>query len=274
MNINAFRIALAPLAGLALASCAAPHDLHSRFYQEQWLTLRHGDLAFLPGPPGMGYAERPRALEDWGGPFQQRYRYGPYEVLTRSGGALLLDSQGRAVWAGEWIIPSRIEGKIANLFLLRAIMFADLHNRGIIFEIASVEFASGRHHFHRFAGLGYVPIAWDDPANCPWVIDIDGDGTDELLVAMDGSDVNWFGCEKHECLLDVQQFEEDAEHGWWTLGGGVTMPLHHSPGNVVVRLSESPARCLKVYEYQEDKLLGTIASDAESGRFVVDLERP
>jgi hypothetical protein len=227
---------------LFLSGCAA-RPVGSAYYQEQWVIMRAGKVAFLSDlVPGVR-----RCAENWGGPFENRKSVGPYQILSRPGAALLLDARGEPIWAGTYAIPLRVDGRLGCVLLLSAPLWEDLRDRGVPFDIDCLCFARARHELVNIAIAAYIPVNRDDCRTSPWVFDLDGDGTDEFLLAdTDGIDVD-----------GVQYSCELALVGWgrnpgWHEGGEertaiVRLGVKCTPGDIEVALLFSPQRKLDIF---------------------------
>ena len=141
------------------------------------------DLAHSARCPGAcsDLSPRPSRLEI-AGERVKRVVFGPYTAVMTSRAALLLGNDDRPVWAGTIIVPARIEGVVASLFLFSDYPEGSCEDGGI-YHIGRLDFRQAVHTYEPLAD-GYVPFDLDahKGRRCRWLFDVNGDGTDELLV--------------------------------------------------------------------------------------------
>ncbi len=137
-----------------------------------------GDAAGDAGERGLfprGSFDLPDKYETPLGPsFRTREAYGPYQVLRGPGMALLLDKSGRPLWAGEWALPCRIRNKVESLLLLSAGSYQTSTNGGEV-SVLRLYFGSDTPGLELLGFPSYHP-------SLAYAFDIDGDGTDEMLL--------------------------------------------------------------------------------------------
>lgn len=168
-------------------------------YVQMWLSLYYSPLEKQASSAYMDIQAGKTPSIGMSKQFDRKDVYGKFTLLTTRGAALLLDSNGQGLWAGDWAIPVRFEGKVAGLLLLKArsgepwygLMFYTLW---MALENAepyrwatiptdgpypkSIKLPSPKIHC---AVLGEVAVTVSDTMT-PSVLDIDGDGSDEIII--------------------------------------------------------------------------------------------
>ncbi len=212
--------------------------------------------------------------------FTERLRFGSYSVLQRPARALLFH-EGVPVWAGEHVLPLRTKGRVYALCLLTAMPQESRRHISAVFDplwiLPDVPDSSGITPRITNAVPAYIRVRKCDN----WMTDIDGDGTDELVVlepmGMDGS---WT---PFSCLTKVR----------WVLclygkrtGGSlpppnklleVPLPFGVMGGHLTLKRQTEPQRGLVVWDgsvpdvsVESPRRLGTImhAPKTEKWKFV------
>jgi len=186
----------------SLIGCGATKDKWS-YYRYQWARLQLSPVEMLCRPGALesiydGHDPEGDDPRNWirngqrNLEYENRHgfnpvsseikKYGPYTailddaVVDGDAMALLLDESGRAIWAGEWIIPAKVKGKVTSLYLIRSLWGSSAHGPTLC-SILHLSFAAP---IHACEGIGSVYLSYGPTAN--WVTDINTDGTDELIV--------------------------------------------------------------------------------------------
>jgi len=250
---------------LTIAVPACGHRLSdSEWYDQQWLMLTRG--------PSVRFAavETRRTYSAYGGPFDERCYYGPFEVIRGWGKAIVLDQRGQPAWAGTWVLPARVGGKVGALLLLRTGYWWDLRDMGLPFEVDRLSFGDGPPRLEPVFTHSYVKFDWDQRTNCPWVVDIDADGTDELFGADEWTDMR-LDAVRHRCLVRLEVFDQQPLPDR-TGSRGLTVGLDCRAFEVEL-IANSELRNVSLYVNREcvrRELVGTIRRDPQTKCFTLD----
>ena len=281
MMRNLFCVTLLVAIATVTSGCAnglwPPRD-----YNTQWYVLYHQPVALFWSPEEAyagkrGWLALPFAADrssSWesfpwvmpdllGPPERPAVQYGPYKAIRGENIALLLDLTDRPIWAGTWIVPSRVNGKVVSLYLLTA-YGGEVAGEAPMCHIGRLDFGNSIHTWEDHVD-SYVLV---DSGVCPWVFDVDGDGTDELLVIQpqvgssyaNVSQIPWVACLYALRLVHSYIPEEVMKQEALKLSPGyreaiaeARVPLKVAPVWVEAKSVVTPDRGLAIYEHKDGK---------------------
>lgn len=233
MNIKLTTILVATI---TIIHGCGPAELSSDKYRKLWYVMKNQpiDLYFAHGVVTEGPERSFDPNNHLSVPFEKEFHYGQYRVLTAPGQALLLDKSDRAIWAGSWVIPARVNGKIGSFILLDGCKseYANWHE-GAMYFMSRLDFSSDVHTYENIGDCYFHPESLTggsltaDRRSC--VVDIDNDGYDEVVALIPNRLSPYSGVQKSTWTLAIfgqtkywkdewkdDSWDEDEDEGLWS----------------------------------------------------------
>jgi hypothetical protein len=235
--------------------------------EDLWVEMTEGKIAFYPGGPTVSLLDPNRTTEPSMARacvlrrFEKSENYGRFTAVTAYSQALLLDGNKQPIWAGNWIVALRVQGRVTGLLLLKELLGDP--SEVALYQIGWLSLDPVRPVFypteitHAYVNGGALYRGGGD-----WITDIDGDGTDEVVTVepedlLGAANPGWrlyvyrWGMPAHIWGMTSQSalFGPREPSAWETPGiqRAVHMILPGGPSEVRVRRGTGTLKCLEVF---------------------------
>ena len=174
--LGAMVVLLIEAAGVGVVATTHNNDRTDEYYRF-WLAASRDGPLYHENPLELAEATHP-TKEEGGARLDKTTTYGSLTLLHGAGGAVVvLAPNGTAVWAGNMALPVRYEGKVRGLLLLDEDMIP--WGEWQLFSMSFLDFSSELPTWNIELPSHRFRITGDENTN--GVVDIDGDGTDEIV---------------------------------------------------------------------------------------------